>query len=496
MKRRILFWVGMFFLLVLPEVVAAKSPGFYVGAASCDITPDRPATLAGQFATRISQGVATPVTANVVAMEWVDAEGKSDYVIWVSLDVAVISPDFSIPMRKAFQEKFPQLEPKKLILSATHAHSTPSLTSRDNYLVRDKGIMALKQYVPYVTERTLLAIEKAWESRTAGKYAYGMDFAVVAYNRRAIYADGRAVMYGNTNDPNFRAMEGMEDHDIGCMFFWNAENKLIAAIVNVACPAQENEGSMKIDSDFWHPVRTTLQKKHGEDLVVLGLCGAAGDMSPHIRYRHAAEERMRELRKLSRTEELARRIVAAVENVWEVVEERREVPSVMRHLYEEMELPERKITEADYRRAVSEAERLEKVAAESQDGGASNGSYSMAKWHRRIAERWEKLSTNPNPTYSTCVHVVRIGDTVWCTNSFELYTDFGVQMKARSPAKQTFVVQLCDGLAGGGTYLPSERAMRGGGYGAIIQSNMVGAEGGQILVEKTLELANQLFPKK
>lgn len=205
---------------------------------------------------------------------------------------------------------------------------------------------------------------------------------------------------------------------------------------------------------------------------------------------------MRALRKLSRTEELARRIVTAVENVWEVVEDTREVPSVVKNRYEKLELPERKITEADYQHAVSEASRLEKVAAESKDGGASNGSYAMAKWHRRIAERWEKLSTNPNPTYSTCIHVVRIGETVWCTNSFELYTDFGVQMKARSPAKQTFVVQLCDGLAGGGTYLPSERAMRGGGYGAIIQSNMVGAEGGQILVEKTLELANQLFPKK
>ncbi len=61
-----------------------------------------------------------------------------------------------------------------------------------------------------------------------------------------------------------------------------------------------------------------------------------------------------------------------------------------------------------------------------------------------------------------------------CTNQFELYTDFGVQMMARLKAVQTFVAQLANGAAepeppadapeedtngwlyaSGGTYLPS-----------------------------------------
>ncbi len=29
-------------------------------------------------------------------------------------------------------------------------------------------------------------------------------------------------MYGNTNDPNFRAIEGVEDHDVSSMFFWDS----------------------------------------------------------------------------------------------------------------------------------------------------------------------------------------------------------------------------------------------------------------------------------
>ena len=48
-------------------------------------------------------------------------------------------------------------------------------------------------------------------------------------------------------------------------------------------------------------------------------------------------------------------------------------------------------------------------------------------------------------------------------------------------------------LAGPGTYLPSARAVQGGGYSAIAESNEVGPEGGRMLVEKTLEQIDTLW---
>lgn len=89
------------------------------------------------------------------------------------------------------------------------------------------------------------------------------------------------------------------------------------------------------------------------------------------------------------------------------------------------------------------------------------------------------------------LHVLRLGDVAIATNEFELYTDYGVQIKARSPAVQTFVIQLT-GSAG---YLPTERAVRGGGYGAVIQSSRVGPEGGQVLVDRTVDRIRSMWPK-
>jgi hypothetical protein len=78
---------------------------------------------------------------------------------------------------------------------------------------------------------------------------------------------------------------------------------------------------------------------------------------------------------------------------------------------------------------------------------------------------------------------------VICTNEFELFSDYGIRIQARSRALQTFIIQL----AGPGSYLPTEKAVKGGGYSAVIQSNMIGPEGGQLFVERTVNLINEMF---
>ncbi len=87
------------------------------------------------------------------------------------------------------------------------------------------------------------------------------------------------------------------------------------------------------------------------------------------------------------------------------------------------------------------------------------------------------------------MHVLRLGDVAIAANEFELFTDDGVQIKARSPAVQTFVIQLT-GSAG---YLPSQCAMRGGGYSVVVPSSRVGPAGGQVLVDQAVEAIRELW---
>jgi hypothetical protein len=88
------------------------------------------------------------------------------------------------------------------------------------------------------------------------------------------------------------------------------------------------------------------------------------------------------------------------------------------------------------------------------------------------------------------VHAIRIGEMAMITNSFELYLDYGMRIKAQSPAIQTFVVNLTGSYDG---YLPTVRSVRGGAYGAVPASTLMGPEGGQELVERSIQMINSLW---
>ena len=91
------------------------------------------------------------------------------------------------------------------------------------------------------------------------------------------------------------------------------------------------------------------------------------------------------------------------------------------------------------------------------------------------------------------VHIARFGDIAFATNAFELFLDYGNQIKARSKAMQTFIVQLACGSDG---YLPTEKAEKGSHYSAYVSSGVTGHEGGEILVRKTLDEINKMFEQK
>lgn len=137
------------------------------------------------------------------------------------------------------------------------------------------------------------------------------------------------------------------------------------------------------------------------------------------------------------------------------------------------------VTEAEYKDAKTVSD--EAAARIAADPKAAEKVHAKMIWYGDIVKRFELQKTNLNPTYDTEIHVIRLGDAAICTNQFELFTDFGIRIQARSKALQTFVIQL----AGPGTYLPTSKAVAGGGYSAVCQSNSVGPEGGQILVDRT-----------
>lgn len=469
-------------LLFLSSIVftmpSSLASDFLVGAETVSVTPERPVALQGQMHTRISIAVESPVTATVLAMESITDGTSIDQAIMVACDAAGIPEHVLKKTRELVALRMPDFPVEKIVLSATHTHTAPVMTE-GVYEIPTEGVMQPTEYVDFFSERVSEAIVSAWKARKPSKVSWGLGHAVVAQNRRSVYTDGSAAMYGSTGRPDFHMIEGYEDHGVECLFFWDTDGKLIATSINLACPSQEVEGGSAINADFWHQVRETLQANHGKDLHVLAWTAASGDQSPHLMLRQKAEERMRNLRGLSRLDEIARRIVHAWNEAHDAASKDQHSEIVFSHTVRTIELPRREVLA---REAMLAGEKIEDLSKQ-------QGKQTLLYWHGEVVKRFQQQLAGRVEPYMIELHVIRIGDIVITTNRFELFTDYGIQLKARSPALQTFVIQL----AGPGSYLPSARAVQGGGYSAIAESNEVGPEGGKVLVEETLKEIKALW---
>ena len=140
------------------------------------------------------------------------------------------------------KDRLPDLDVRKLLLNATHTHTAPVMKEGDYEIPKD-GVMQPAEYAEFLSARVAEAAVKAWESRKPGRVGWGLGHAVVAQNRRSVYADGRAQMYGPTDRPDFRGIEGPEDQGVEVLFFWDREGKLLATASTSPAPRRRSKGA-------------------------------------------------------------------------------------------------------------------------------------------------------------------------------------------------------------------------------------------------------------
>jgi len=465
-----------------------------------NITPAGAVAIAGQYGTRISGKVHDQLLATALAIETRDQNGVIDQAVMVSCDLAGIRRKTLEKVRELVGKQASDLDVKKILISTTHTHTAPALTDAEEtdlhpydfagswaYRIPADRTDVIKpaKYLEFLAGRISDAVVKAWKARKPGGMSSALSHAVIAHNRRAVYANGKARMYGRTSDPTFSHIEGISDHSVDLLFFWRAGIRLEGMAINIYCPTQEVEGQRYLSADFWYDARQLLRKKYGANLYILPLVGAGGDQSPHLMWNKKAEAAMRQRRKLSNRQEIARRILRAVDNVFDTARSGIKTELTFQHRAERMRLPVWKVSDRRYAQALAKYK-----AGKDRTDKLSSSDYINWRVSRTMLGRY--AHQKKDPYYKAELHLLRLGHVAMATNPFELYTDYGLRIKARSPAVQTFVVQLTAGSAG---YLPTTRAVRGGGYSARIDDGVVGPAGGKVLVDETTRILKEMWPE-
>ena len=495
---------------------------FNIGWSEVNITPDKKVSLEGQFAERISEYVEKPLTATVLAME-----SNGDQAVFVSCDLVGVTGELVAAVRAALADNTVGLDTGKIIMSAIHTHTGPGFAPGDASarsfmdlrLMLDQFMQPGQKYVEAVSmdpnpevatagevfdllvDRISKAILEAWAKRAPGSFSNAFGRAAVGMCRRAAYNDGSAQMWGDTNTAVFDALEGGNDSGIELLYMFDEAKKLTGIVVNLACPAQCVQHRHFVSPDFWGEVKMLLRKHFGEDLYMLPQCSAAGDQCPVdlIRWvepesdlndpnckrnnppKRKADPSMFDLAGMRKT---GKRIANEIIEVWEEGLDEPQTEPVFEHRVVNMQLPLRRATLTD----VNNAKKAIKDYFRDVQGNVDYNDVANLQVHLGILVRFQEQEHKDIELTES--HIIRLGTVAFASNPFELFLDYGNQIKARAAAEQTFLVQLANGVQG---YLPTKKAEDGGHYSAFISSGNVGHVGGEQLVRETLQNIRQMF---
>jgi len=497
----------------------------FIGWAEESIIPEKKASLAGQFFERISEYVESEISVTAMAVE-----SDGEQMIMASVDV-VSMVDAQIELaREKFAKLTSEVDPKKLIVNVTHTHTSLVMAGRETVksksgsgfssavaileeflpegkaytkkVVPDDTVCSPEEALELVTDKIALAAKKAWDNRKESLYANEFGRAVVGMCRRVSYADGTGQMWGDTNTGDFVALEGGNDSGIELIYTFDTNKKLTGVVANIACPAQILEQRSFISGDYWGRTKAVLREKFGDDIYLLALCGAGGDQCPRDLVRwvnpetpiddpnvnrpnyieRKADPSMYDVSGCNRVgKRVANEIIAVYEEITDIKAEATFIHKVIN-----LDVPLRKVTQTDYKNAVRELEYyVDKNKDKEKFDYVDNARMHV---HAGVIKRYRDQQFKEVVPIE--YHVIRLGDVAMATNPYELFLDYGNRIKARSYAKQTFIIQLCCGSHG---YLPTEKAEKAGHYSAYVSSGDTGHEGGDLLTRETITQINEMF---
>ena len=489
---------------------------FLVGWAEKSIVPkDKKVTLAGQLYERVSTHVESDITATAMAVE------ANDSVIFVSVDIVKITNAVKDRAREIFKSLNTEVDPDKIIMTATHSHTSlktdPPGTVAKNIVkefmpagkeyktlvdTEADDVISPEDAAELVAAQIAHASNEAWQNRKKALYTNAFGRAAVGMCRRVSYDDGTAQMWGDTNSANFVSMEGGNDSGIELLYMFDENKNLTGIVANIACPSQILEHQDFISSDYWGKAKELLRRKLGGHIYLLGVGGAGGDQCPRDLVRWVQSDICKRDPHIDRPnyiERVADPSMFSLEGAYlagkrianeilSVLEEIREYKDTLelKHKIFTLDLPLRRATKTEYNTAVRE---IEYYMDKNKDKEVFNfEDYAAMYVHAGTVARYRRQQNQE--VVPVEVHILRFGDVAFATNPFELFLDYGNQIKARSKAKQTFILQLtCGGLG----YLPTEKAEKAGHYSAYITSGQVGHEGGNQLVRKSITEINEMF---
>ncbi len=439
-----------------------------VGSAAVDITPPIGTHLAGQFHDRVAETIHDPLNARALVLD----DGSTRVAI-VACDLLSHKRSTVLKARELAAAET-GIPPENILITASHTHTGPRVA--DIF-----PAPADAEYLALLPRQIAGAIALAWGARQPGQVGVGSGWEESAsHNRRFLRKDGTAQMHPPKGDPSFVGPEGPDDPEVGVLSARDADGRLFGAIVNYTSHPIVVGIEPAVSADYPGYLVRAIEAVKGGPGKVLFINGAFANVCPidvydlkHREYGWAWAERVGNV--------VAAEALRVIEKT-----DPMESPQI-RVASRQVELAIREIDDAQVRAAQALRERGEVVYRPdlTPEERAAYREWVYANEVVLLAEERRR-----SPTVRAEVQAIAIGDAAFVGIPGELFVEFGLEIKRRSPFLHTYVAGMANGCVG---YLPTRKAFQGGGYETrLARSSKLVPEAGEILTETAVSLLGQL----
>lgn len=428
-----------------------------IGFAEEDITPPLGQRIVGHFNDIRVESINDPLYARAMAVE-----GNMPF-IFITCDLLSLRRTTVMEVRQKI-EQATGVPGDHVVVSTTHTHTGPSTA-------RIFGLDPDDDYLRFLVERISQTGIRAYRKRVPGTLSvtYGFE-GKLNHQRRFMMRNGQVQMHPPKGSTDILYQEGPSDPEYAVIWGEDEGGQALGCWVNYACHVNVTQSGTSVSADYPGFLAAAMKRHQHDDFVTLFANGACGNLCQIDVYdpnQHDSGLQWAEYMGETLADDVLRALPYAVKLADPILDRRAViVPLPLRHL-------------------PSELIAWAKEYLESGDlDNFQERTYAQMTLELEEMQRVE-------PVIPAEVAAFRLADYAIITLPGEIFVEFGFDLKLKSPAKRTFVVELANGIIG---YVPTKRAFEGGGYEQrTATSSKLDPVAGEMLVATGRALLDSMF---
>lgn len=418
------------------------------GAAKIEITPPAGTPLAGAVKPRASIGIEDPLFVKTLVIESGDSR-----IAYVMFDlIALLREDGDVGVRLAHERT--GIPEDHIVWAASHTHTGPytcPLLSGDIDCID-------REWLAGIPEKMAVCVAEADAAKVPVKMSRSRAYAMgIGENRRFRFKDGRELnswLLGKGEaDIQCLGSAAPIDPEVGILSFEDENEELVAVLYQYTLHTNTNFGP-RFSADYPAVVAARIKEEFGEKVITLFAPGACADIdsisSSHTTVGTILADKI--IGELKRREPYAGRV---------------SVDAVKKEVL------------IDFRELNADHE------ARLRDSQWENEAKNLFRQEVEIMQK--EGTTHTMSVLQACY----IGETAFVSLPGELFVEWGMQIKARSPFPWTYPVELGGDYVG---YLVTEQAWVAGGYESLVaRSAKPTWQAAEMMVDEAVGMLNQLY---